>query len=289
MLYASTTHDVTDIFGLDRGLSYLLDAGYPALDFSFFSSKCDFVYQDDWQETADRARSLVEGRGSSFFQAHAPFGGLKDYYLEKCVSTFPRVFEFASRLGVKVIVVHPLMLPRTYGHQQEILDINIKFYRELAPLAQKNGLTIAIENIWEWHPFKETIVDSSFGKAEELCSIYDALNDPSTFTICLDVGHVALCGREPQDAIRTIGHDRLGALHVHDVDYRHDLHTLPGVSRLPWNDICQALADIRYKGCFTLEADNFLKNFDPDFVPTACKFMADTARFLSSKVSSLMK
>ncbi len=33
----------------------------------------------------------------------------------------------------------------------------------------------------------------------ELVALYETLNDPEAFTICLDIGHVALCGREPWD------------------------------------------------------------------------------------------
>ena len=46
------------------------------------------------------------------------------------------------------------------------------------------------------------------------------------------------------------------------IDYVDDLHTLPGVEKINWENVCRALGEIDYKGEFTLEADNFLKNFD---------------------------
>jgi len=75
-------------------------------------------------------------------------------------------------------------------------------------------------------------------------------------------------------------------LHVHDVDYVSDLHTLPGIEKINWDKVCQALGEIDYKGELTLEADNFLKNFEDGFKPAAARFMAETARYLADKVDS---
>ena len=71
---------------------------------------------------------------------------------------------------------------------------------------------------------------------------------------------------------------------VHDVDFISDLHTLPGMSRLNWDNICLALAEIDYKGVFTLEADKFLNGIDLELYPSAIKFMADTAKHLASRI-----
>ena len=47
-----------------------------------------------------------------------------------------------------------------------------------------------------------------------------------------------------------------------------------------WDAIMKALADIRYDGEFTYEADSFLRYFSKDFKPTAVKFMVDMGRYL---------
>jgi sugar phosphate isomerase/epimerase len=99
---------------------------------------------------------------------------------------------------------------------------------------------------------------------------------------------VALCGREPQDAIRVLGHDRLGALHVHDVDYVNDLHTIPYLGRINWYQVIEALADIDYKGEFTMESDAFLAPYPTDYLPIATKFMADTTKYLANRLESLI-
>ena len=110
----------------------------------------------------------------------------------------------------------------------------------------------------------------------------DRLGD--RYQICLDVGHSALIGEEPQDAIRYLGKERLQALHVHDVDYITDLHTLPFVGKLEWNNICQALHDIGYEGELTFEADGFLRNYTNDNIDMACRYMVQTGRYLISLI-----
>ena len=265
----------------------MLDAGYPALDISLFGNN-GFMLADDWQETARALRGKAEARGAVFNQAHAPFGGGYDHYTRVLIPTFPRVFEFCAELGVRQIVVHPLQQGRYYGRERELFDMNMDFYRSLIPLSEKHGIKIAIENMWQTHPVTHRICDDVCADPQELAAYYDTLDDPKHFTVCLDIGHVALCGREPEDAIRILGRDRLGALHVHDVDYVNDLHTVPYLGRINWSNVVTALADIGYKGEFTMESDAFLARYPNDFLPTATKFMADTTKYLAEKLEQAL-
>ena len=287
MRYSSTTDYLAKKYGLEEAVKMLIEAGYTAMDFSMFNTK-EAPFTDDYKEVAERILKIATENGVVFNQAHAPFGGGYDNYTKNLVPILPRVFEFVSILGVKQIVVHPLQRGRYYGHEQELFEMNMEFYKSLAPYAKECGVKICIENMWQNHPVTGHICDDVCADPHELVKYYDTLNDPEAFTICLDLGHVALCGREPEDAIRIIGHDRLGAIHVHDVDYVHDMHTLPGMGRLNWDAICRALADIRYKGEFTLEADIFMVRYDAELRPAASKFMAEVARHLTNKIEAYM-
>ena len=288
MLYSSQNATLNCRIGLERSVDVMMDAGYPCIDLSLFSHN-EYLFEDGWQETARRLREKADARGVLFNQAHAPFGGGYDHYTSVLIPQFPRVFAFCEILGVKQIVVHPLQKGRYYGREQELFDMNMEFYRSLIPLADAHGIRIAIENMWQGHPVTHRICDDVCANPHELAAYYDTLNDPKHFTVCLDIGHVALCGREPEDAIRILGHDRLGALHVHDVDYVSDLHQLPGMGKINWDNVLGALADIHYKGELTLEADSFLHRFDEAHLPTAVRFMADTAGYMARKLESLMQ
>ncbi len=285
MLFATQTEKLVANFGLYEGIKILMDAGFPALDFSMYNPG-DYFHAEDWRETAKRLRAMADERGVIFNQIHAPFGGGFEHYTQKLVPLMPRVFEFASILGAKQAVVHPLQQGRYYGNEKRLFDMNMEFYSNLAPIAKNTGVKIAIENMWQRHPITGYIVDDVCADPHELALYYDTLNDPDNFTVCLDIGHVALCNREPQDAIRVLGHDRLGALHVHDVTYFDDTHTLPGVGRIWWDAVTQALADIDYKGDFTLEADEFFNGFALEMRPRVSVFMAEQSKFLAAQVDA---
>ena len=287
MLYSCQTCHLASRLGINAAVDAMLDAGYPALDISLFGNN-GFMLAEDWRDTAKALRAKAETRGAVFNQAHAPFGGGYEHYTKNLIPTFPRVFEFCEELGVRQIVVHPLQQGRYYGRERELFDMNMDFYRSLIPLSDNHGIKIAIENMWQTHPVTHRICDDVCANPHELAAYFDTLNDPEHFTVCLDIGHVALCGREPEDAIRVLGHDRLGALHVHDVDYINDLHTIPYLGRVNWSAVVDALADIRYKGEFTMESDAFLARHPNDFLPTATRFMADTTKYLAEKLEAAL-
>ena len=285
MLVSTQTHVMIDTFGIEDGVKKLIEAGYKGLDYSFFGD-LSFCHGEEGIALAKKIRKLADENGVVFNQAHAPFGGGFENYTTRLVPQFPDVFAFASVLGVKNIVVHPLQDGRYYGRAEELFERNMEFYKSLIPLAEKHKIKIAIENMWQRHQKAGYIIDDVCADPHELVRYSDALNDPEHFTVCLDIGHVALCGREPEDAIKIIGHDRLGALHVHDVDYKDDLHTLPGCAKINFYAVAKALGEIDYKGDFTLEADNFLVKFDKDYKPNAAKFMFETASYFASVVDA---
>lgn len=285
MLISTQTNRFVTEFGFEEGIKLLMDAGYTALDFSFFGYANEHLFKEDEIALAKKLRKLADERGVVFNQAHAPFGGGYDNYTQNLVPKFPKVFEFASMLGVENIVVHPLQSGRYYGRENELFEMNMEFYSKLAPLAKNSGLKIAIENMWQRHPVNGYIVDDVCADPYELAKYYDTLDDAESFTVCLDIGHVALCGREPEDAVRIIGHQRLGAIHAHDVNYREDLHTLPGCGRINYYAVAKALGEIDYVGDFTLEADHFLIRYAKEHYPTAAKFMVDTSKHLVEEIN----
>lgn len=283
MLFSSQTSTLAARYGIFKAVDLLMDGGYTALDLSCFGANA-FIMDDQWEQTATALRERADSRGVVFNQAHAPFGGGFEHYTQKLIPTFPRVFAFCRILGVRQIVVHPLQKGRYYGHEQELFDMNMEFYRSLIPLSEEYGIKIAIENMWQTHPVTHRICDDVCADPHELAAYFDTLNHPAHFTVCLDIGHVALCGREPEDAIRVLGAHRLGALHVHDVDYVNDLHTIPYVGRINWDRVVDALAEIGYRGEFTMESDAFLHKYPDGLMPAAVGFMAETTRYLAERL-----
>lgn len=283
MLYSTQTLELARRFGIIKAVEMLIEAGYPAIDISLDLSG-EALLDINYTAIAKEILLRTDAAGIKIIQSHAPFGGGYEHYLGNLVPKFPHAFEFCSLLGVENMVIHPLQQGRYYGNEERLFEMNMKFYSALAPLAKNSGVRIAIENMWQHHPVTKAICDDVCAPPEELCKYYDTLNDPDNFTVCLDIGHVALCGREPEDAIRIIGRERLGCLHVHDNNYLADAHTIMGCGKINWENVCQALGEIDYKGSFNLEADHFLHPFSDDMMTDCVRFMHDVCKRLSDKV-----
>lgn len=284
MLISQHTKVLSKKFGVEKAVRMLAEAGFTAVDISMFDA-WDPPFLDNSAEIIKRLNKLKKELGITYNQAHAPVGEYTEY-VKKIIPCLPKVIAAAGELEIENVVVHPIMKGYYYDNAKEMFDINIDFYSSLIPYAKESGVKIAIENMWQRHRVTNRIIDNIAADPNELAQIYDTLNRPDIFTVCLDIGHVALCGREPEDAVRIIGGERLGALHVHDVDYIEDLHTLPGIGKIVWERVAKALAEIDYKGDLTLEAYGFYKNFEDDFLPDALKFMATRTQYLADKIEA---
>lgn len=267
--------------GDEKAITMLAEAGFDAIDYSFCTlSKLEEhpMTGPGYREYAKHLKDFAESNGVFFNQAHAVFPSGKVGEEEFNKITFDRILcdmEAAAVMGVSNIVVHPV---HCFGHDVDEWQYNMEFYAKLLPYAKQFGIKIALENMWRRDPNRGFIIASVLGFGKELAEFYDAL-DPRYFTVCLDIGHSALVGEMPDDVIRLLG-KRIGCLHVHDVDYLNDNHTLPFTRKLDWGAITNALADIDYIGDFTYEADSFLVNYPDEMLPVALKFMHDTGRQL---------
>ena len=83
--------------------------------------------------------------------------------------------------------------------------------------------------------------------------------------------------------IRRMG-SRITCLHVHDVDYIDDKHTMPFTQELDWEEIAKALGEIGYRGDFTYEAETFIKKMPQPLWPEALKLMERVGRYLIAKI-----
>lgn len=279
MIISNMTGFLAKKHGIVKAVELLIEAGFDGIDVSMMDTGA-FPYTDDYKEVCAEIKAMCDRAGVKIVQAHAPFNHKTEDILEKYIE---RDFEACALLGIPNIVVHPLTKGTYNNFRETSCAANIEYYNILKPLAKKYGVKIAIENMWTVHPKTKRIVDAALADPRELRSFVEDLGDPEVFTICLDLGHVALCAREPEDAIRIIG-DKLECLHVHDVDYIADLHTLPGVGRINWDNVCRALADVGYKGVFNLEVENFLNGFLPEHEKVGLKFMAECTRIYADKV-----
>ena len=277
MLLSTQTDVTASRFGQAEAVRMIAAAGFDAADISMFDDPYnEWMYLDNFEDFVKEIRQAAKEAAIVLNQAHAPFPTMKDgdeAFNEKRMAQVKRAIEIAGMLGIPNIIVHPVVF------KKQMKAKNLAMYHELQPVAERAGVRIALENMWGWDNRRNIITKNVCSDAKGLAEYYDAL-DSDRFTVCLDLGHVGLVGDYEADSIRKLGAQRLTCLHVHDTDYRNDLHTLPYCGRLPWKEIMETLGEIGYTGDLTFEADNFIKPLPDALLPSALKYMLDVGREL---------
>ncbi len=300
MLLSTQTDRVFPAYGEEDGIKLLAKAGFDALDYSMFWMSHDDhpMLALDPEKHAEHLKKCAADEGLTFNQAHAPFPCWRygeEAYNAKMPERVKNAIRTAGVLGAKAVVVHPIAYTQgvpTAGAQAEEAErrqteFNLNFYRSLEGLALEYGVKIALENMWGHDGRRGYIVPNVCSFGADLARYTDELN-PKAFTVCLDLGHCGLIGENADHAIRVLGKDRLGALHVHDNDNKNDSHTIPYTfgCKMDWEAITTALGEIDYQGDFTYEADNFLLRLPKEIYGAAETYMANLGRLLISKIDA---
>lgn len=290
MLLSTTIDQLNSKLGDEGAVKLLKDAGFDAYDYCFYWHKPeeDAVLREDFRKYFENLKEYADSLGIVCNQAHARFSTSRygeDEWNKKQYELILRDIEAASILGAKAIVVHPV---HTNYPFEGMYERNMEFYSGLIPYCEKFGIKVALENMWHTDPKRGYIIADACNGAENFVKYFDGLNNSKCFTACLDLGHSALVGEEPQDAIRILG-KRIGALHVHDVNYVRDCHTLPFLEKLEWDKIVTALAEVGYDGDLTFEANNFFAGFPNELLPDAAKLMASVGRYLIKEIAEKKK
>lgn len=289
MILSTSNGGLHQRYGFEKASEMLKEAGFDAIDMDLgLLEKDSSVFWDNtYKYRVQDIREHAEKIGISFNQSHAPFhynwATNPNEYEERFFPSMVRALEISAMLGCKQAVVHPIHHQEYIGHEEEQFELNIRFYRELLPYAKEYGVKIALENMWQNEVKRKRPGYDVCSLANEFVRYIDTLDD-DMFTACLDIGHSGMVGEEAYDAIRILGHDRLGALHVHDNDYCADQHTLPYLGKMDFEKITEALAKVNYKGEFTYEAGKFYNRMpDPMMLPSL-NFMAEMGRYLIGRI-----
>lgn len=244
---------------MEEVLRTLSRIGYDTLDLSLTAlDHPELVLNgEDWERKVDELGESAARWGISFYQSHIPYiegcSPLRDpafadpAYEEFFKEMMRRAYVASSRLGVKWTAVHPLTFPQYNYENQASLEGNHRFFDAFVELGDKLGVGTAFENM------PSTLSSQYCQHYDQLIELADSYHDPLV-GICWDVGHANLCGLQQGRAIRTIG-KRLKILHINDnFGDGKDLHLLPYIGRVDWEDVMSALADIGFDGPLNYEA-----------------------------------
>ena len=173
-------------------IKLLKDSGFTAYDFSMYDFEKDeehtFLKLDDYKERAAELRKYADSLGIKCNQSHAPFPSAKKGNEEYNKYIFPylvRAIEVSGILGATTCVVHPC---NDYTAEE-----NASLYGALKECAEKSGVIICTENMFNWDRENNRACFAACATAKDFCD-HLALLDEKSFGACLDLGHGEIMG-----------------------------------------------------------------------------------------------
>lgn len=204
-----------------------------------------------WQPLADHYRdhlAIVRARGGRITM-HGPFMDLPaaspDALIRAvCASRYRQAITIAGHIGAEIVVLHANFIGQilTEGYRQGWHQRSVDFWKRMADIAGQEGVTLALENMWEYAP----------------ALIGDVLAeiDHPHLRACLDVGHAHLYGPEQAfdqwvDALEPF----LVHAHLNNNDGRLDVHRGLSAGVLDYAPLLERLRNLPQPPSFTLEMD----------------------------------
>ncbi len=223
-----------------ESIPLLKEGGFDILDLNF----CEMMNPDsplNDRRAADyikRLKDLRDEYALTYFQCHVPYprDSRESYESDKAIS---RALEFSEELEIPIAVIHPI---------KGTAEDNISYFNRFT---ENSNIRLAIENM-------ESIEE--IYSAEDLLAIVQEVDRSG---ICLDVGHANIIGLDIPSFIRKAG-DKLIATHIHDNNGISDLHLLPGLGTIRWEEVMKAFRE-SYSGYINYEAMYFSRNLPASF------------------------
>lgn len=262
-------------------------AGYRDVDINFCKANQEQIElsRDDWETWAYQLKDDLDQLGMTASQSHTPFYNVLDVsfpnreYTEEMVR---RSIIASAILGTKAVVMHG-GTDYFSCDRKAMRRKNIEYFKPHLELAEKHGVSIAVENIFD-------TMDTGLGirkrrylsSADELADFVDALKkDFGNIGVCWDFGHANEMAWDQVQALYVLG-DRLTATHVNDNYGILDDHLLPFFGTIKWQPVMKALKEIGYAGSFAFETHKFTANLPDELVEDALRFSVAIGNYLLS-------
>ena len=217
------------------------------------------ILDGDWQGTIARYRQLLQP--IKLRTMHGPFmdmaPGSPDRRINAlCYERYQHAIRIASELEIPLIVFHANFIAaihnieyRTGWHQR-----NLDFWSPLADYSQQYGVTVAVENMWEFDP-------------DIIGDLLKEINHPN-LRACLDLGHANLFG---EAVIFDHWLSALGELivhtHMNNNDGKIDIHMGFDHGVLDYHQLLPQIRALPAHPTMTLEMD------EVDFMKASLPFM----------------
>lgn len=240
-------------YGVEKGYEKLRSIGYECIDYQPLAETEAPLYQGGEKQfeamlTQDRKR--IESLGMEVCQVHGPWRfPPQDATEEDRAERFEKMsmgIRGAAILGSPYFVIHPIMPWGLCGGPDpaEFHRLNLEFMSRLAEEGRKSDVIVCLENM--------PMVNLPLGTPEACLDFVKEIDHPY-LKMCLDTGHCTMFEINPADSVRNLGKDYLRTLHLHDNSGKQDLHWVPLSGVIDWEDFRNALKEIGFDGCVSLE------------------------------------
>ncbi|MFB3885185.1 MAG: sugar phosphate isomerase/epimerase family protein [Thermodesulfobacteriota bacterium] len=206
----------------------------------FSAADLDDYEKKDMEHLAEALRK--NGLETTF---HGPFMDLSPGAVDRKIKAvtsdrFYATIELARFFKPKAIVFHP-------GYEKWKFDGNVKLWLESSLLtwrplikeAQKLGVILSIENVFEETP-------------DSLATLFREIDSPS-FRFCFDTGHQHLFSKPPLSTwFETLG-EYLSEVHLHDNHGERDEHLPVGEGGFDFEQFFNLMSQYQLKPIYTIE------------------------------------
>ncbi len=281
-LISTNTLPLNRYGSLEQIVKLIKDCGFDAYDFTMYGIAAleSFIDKDNYASLAKDFRKYADSIGIVCNQSHSFFPTIKlgnEEWNEKGMFYTRRAIEVAGILGAKYCVVHPC--------NDMSAEQNAGTYNALKQTAKDSGVKIALENMWNWNAEEDHAIRAACSDEVDFNKHLDVLSDDGVFVACLDIGHAEMKGLNTSAVkmIKSLG-SRLKCIHLHDNDRHHDSHRLPFTYGIDFEPIIDALAEIKYDGDITFEADWYPAGFPTALYPQAMRLMREVGDYFRREI-----
>lgn len=232
---------------------------------------------DDWEKKLEDIIRVRDELGMTFLQSHLPQSnkiylqkGIDDPKCEKnpvFIRDFERALHCAGRLGVKHAVVHAMQTLKYRFDREANLEYNWNFYHKYVDLANSYGMKLCFENLNDQPQGRRFSV-----APDEMLALVKMFGEDKV-GLCWDFGHGHRCyGHDQLEALEPLM-PYLHATHIDDNMGKEDLHLMPTLGQVKWEEVVAFLRKHDYHDAFCLEV-KFIK-----CVPEDCQEAAGDLLF----------
>jgi sugar phosphate isomerase/epimerase len=152
--------------------------------------------------------------------------------------------SYASQLDCQLWIFHPgLKTGVSYFYPGLDWQINLESIHALLRIARKHGVTIAIENVPEPHPFLMKNV-------QDFSRFYSEVGED--IGLVMDIAHANL--NHQIEGFITEFSDKIVHMHVSDNNGLNDTHLGIGYGTIDWANVAKAVKTVEYNNVIMLES-----------------------------------